>query len=286
MKSLMNYLSRIGSPSLLSANNGLLMMNASREMLAKIMEAQSRVIPFENFDIVCGKTISMDPVDVERKLVDEKRGGYCWEQNTLLQLALEDLGYTVQPLLCRVRWGKPDDSVTGPNTGFTHLALKVETDDGQSYLADVGFGGSNSIEPVSLNVGDTPQDLKEGQFRIVPSKHNNSFHVLELQVKEGEWRPLYEWRDEAAPLVDQIGWNWYSCTFPTARFTTQLFACRVVGEERHHILNNQYVIRKGHGINKEVITETITTKARLLELIDQVFGVTLVETEGIDRYLL
>mmetsp|Transcript_41291 Transcript_41291/g.44835 ORF Transcript_41291/g.44835 Transcript_41291/m.44835 type:complete len:287 (+) Transcript_41291:107-967(+) len=286
MKSLMNYLSRIGSPSLLSANNGLLMMNASREMLAKIMEAQSRAIPFENFDIVCGKTISMDPVDVERKLVDEKRGGYCWEQNTLLQLALEDLGYTVQPLLCRVRWGKPDyDSV--PTTGFTHLVLKVQTDDGRFYLADVGFGGTNSIEPVSFNVAGDSQQLTEGQFRIIPSYRTlPRYQVLQMLVNEREWRPLYEWREETAPLVDQLAWNWYSCTFPTARFTTQLFACRVVGEERHHLLNNQYVIRKGHGINKEVITETITTKVRLLELIDQVFGVQLVETEGIDRYLL
>ena len=94
------------------------------------------------------------------------------------------------------------------------------------------------------------------------------------------------WRDEAAPLVDQIASNWFSCTFPTARFTTQLFACRVVGaDERHHVLNDQYVIRKGHGVNRELMTEKITTKARLLELIDQVFRVKLVETEGIDRYL-
>jgi len=139
------------------------------------------------------------------------------------------------------------------------------------------------------NVGTEPQDLSEGKFRVVPSQHNPiNFQVLEVLVNENEWRPLYEWRDETAPLVDQLGWNWYSCTFPTARFTTQLFACRVVGEEgeRHHLLNNQYVIRKGHGINKEMSTETITTQVRLLEVIDQVFGVQLVETEGIDRYLL
>ena len=288
MKSFVNYLSRIGLSSL-SSWRATTTTHPSRTTLAKIMEAQSRTIAFENFDIVCGKTISMADVDVERKLVDEQRGGYCFEHNTLLKMALEEMGYTVRPWLCRVRWGKPDDSVTGPNTGFTHLALKVETDDGFSYLADVGFGGSNSIEPVCLNVGTEPQDLREGKFRVVPSQHNPiNFQFLEVLVNENEWRPLYEWRDETAPLVDQLGWNWYSCTFPTARFTTQLFACRVVGEEgeRHHILNNQYVIRKGHGINKEMITETITTKVRLLELIDKVFDVQLVETEGIDRYLL
>jgi len=140
---------------------------------------------------------------------------------------------------------------------------------------DVGFSG----EPVSLNVGAEPLHLIEGQFRVVPSKHNTDFHVLVLlvnnkddvdEVDNGDcWRPLYEWQGEDAPLVDQIGWNWYSCTFPAAHFTTQLFAFRIVGR-----------------INKELITKKITTKAQLLELIDQVFCIKLVKTEGIDRYLL
>ena len=45
------------------------------------------------------------------------------------------------------------------------------------------------------------------------------------------------------------------------------------------------MIRKGHGVEKGVTTKIITDKARLLELIDRVFGVKLVETDGIDRYL-
>ena len=80
---------------------------------------------------------------MERKLVGSLRGGYCFEQNVLLQMALEEKGYTVVPLLCRVRWGKPDDAL-GPNTAFTHLALKVRLDEGD-YLVDVGFAGTNSI---------------------------------------------------------------------------------------------------------------------------------------------
>ena len=43
---------------------------------------------------------------VSEKLVDDLRGGYCWEQNTLLSMALEELGFDVVPLLCRVRWNK------------------------------------------------------------------------------------------------------------------------------------------------------------------------------------
>lgn len=276
MKSLDNYLNRIG----VSLEKPF---KCNEATLATIMDGQSRSISFENFDVVMKKTISMKDDDVEAKLVDQKRGGYCWELNTLLRIALEDMGYKkVTPLLCRVRWGKPDDSLE-PNTAYTHLALKVETDDGRNLLADVGFAGSNSMAPVSMDVGDDPQELPEGRFRIVPSKHDG-FHVLEVSVKE-EWKPLYEWRDEHAPFVDQECSNWFSCTYPSARFTTQIFAHTIIGEERHYILNEKYFIRKGHGVDKEIKEETIEGKSRLLELIENVFGVELKETDGIDRYL-
>jgi len=275
-----NYLCRIG---LNRTKDDTIIHLANQETLSRILEAQSRCIPFENFDVVKKGTISMSPDDVQTKLVDNCRGGYCFELNTLLKSALQDLGFKVQPLLCRVRWGKPDDS-NEPNTGFTHLCLKVTCEDGSNFLADCGFAGINSIEPVSLDVGESLQKLPEGDFRVVLSKHKG-FHVLELCVKEDTWRPLYEWRDEAAPMVDQIASNWFSCTFPDARFTNQLFACRVIGNTRHHILNNEYVIRKGHGVDKETITEKIETKERLLGIIRKVFEIKLEETDGIDRYL-
>ncbi len=49
----------------------------------------------------------MSREDVKTKLVDNVRGGYCWKQNTLLQMALEEIGYQVIiPIMCRVRWGR------------------------------------------------------------------------------------------------------------------------------------------------------------------------------------
>jgi N-hydroxyarylamine O-acetyltransferase len=276
MKNFEGYLSRIGMT--------LIHRSPNRETLVTVMDCHSRAIAFENFDVVMGKHISINGSDIEQKMVDGLRGGYCFEQNTLLKMALEKMGFTVAPFLARVRWGKSDDC-DGPNTTFTHLVLKTKTQEGNDYLVDVGFAGTNSVEPIDLNVGQDPQYLPEGTFRVVPSKHPG-FHVLELFVNNDEWRPLYEWRDdEQSPIVDLECSNWYSCTYPHARFTTQLFASRIIGYERHHILNDQYVIRMGHGINKEVKTETITSKARLLELIDTVFEIKLKDTDGIDRYL-
>jgi len=293
MKSLERYLSRIGLSEHVAQGKEKPVFALDRATLALLMAGQSRCISFENIDVVLKKQISMSPADVEKKLVDDCRGGYCWEQNTLLRMALEELGYEVKPVMCRVRWGKADDSEE-PNTPYTHLALIVRVDHGEMeksnyFLADVGFAGTNSMDPVDLGMGPKPQDLPEGSYRVVPSKHKD-FHVLQLRVKNDpdEWRPLYEWREESAPFVDQECSNWFSCTYPTARFTNQFFICRIVGDERHHILNDQYVIRKGHGVNKDVTTEQITGKKRLLSLVNEVFGIKLggVDTEGIDRFLI
>ena len=78
----------------------------------------------------------------------------------------------------------------------------------------------------------------------------------------------------------------YSCTFPKARFTTSFFVCRVIGDERHHILNENYVTRKGHGVESVVETTPIKDKAHLVELLDTVFSLRFpADTPGIDRFL-
>ena len=91
-----------------------------------------RNIAFENMDVVCGSQISLSASDIFTKLVTNNRGGYCFEQNTLLKLALEHIGFDVTPLLCRVRWGKKADE----ETGFTHMCLRVEIAGEGPFLAD------------------------------------------------------------------------------------------------------------------------------------------------------
>lgn len=142
----------------------------SYRTLTEVMAAQSRAIPFENIDVVLGQTIAISPSEVEQKLVGSGRGGYCFEQNQLLASALLTLGYDVVPMLCRVRWNKKPDE----HTTFTHVALAVKlggegsADGGtaRTYLADVGFAGTNSIAPVLLG-SDEIQALPEGLFRTV-----------------------------------------------------------------------------------------------------------------------
>jgi len=260
------------------------------EVLTLMMDAQTRSVPFENIDVALRKTISMEPEDVTRKMLDQKRGGYCFEQNTLLKLALELIGFTVTPLLCRVRWGKRPDE----NTAFTHMCLKVDVEgEGGSYLADVGFAGTNSIEPISLNATG-PLELSDGTWW---TEERDGYVFLSMKDREEEetvGRDLYCWSTTGCMYPDLLQANHWSCTkVPGARFTGQLFVAITSGQEKLHIMNNTFV-RRVMGGSKE--TTAIESTGQLEELLRTHFrldlGVSDPETlaamskgDGVARYL-
>ena len=269
---LAGYLARIGlegGPS------------ATLSTLTAVMNGHMRSIPFENISVVQGKKINMGADDVFDKLVTARRGGYCFEQNNLLSAGLKSLGYTVLPILCRVRWGKKPDQ----ETAFTHMCLKVEIE-GEWWLADVGFAGTNSMAPVNLSIGDAPQQLPEGVFRVSSEGLMGGYSFLEMQDRSDAcvWRALYSWNDVPALGPDLDAMNWFSCTFPSSRFTNQFFCCRIVDDERRHVLNDVYVRRKMSG--EMVEEEKIESKERLMEIVEDVMLIQLPEdTEGIDKFL-
>jgi N-hydroxyarylamine O-acetyltransferase len=97
-------------------------------------------LPFENLDVLLQRPIHIEPEAVFAKVVEQGRGGYCFELNSLFARLLVSLGYRVSLLVGRVRWGIPDEVEL---TLQSHLLLRVDLDDG-AYLVDIGFGGPAS----------------------------------------------------------------------------------------------------------------------------------------------
>ena len=91
-------------------------------VLNDLMSAHVQAIPFENLDVLLQRGIDLTPEALQRKLVDERRGGYCFEQNGLLLLVLGAIGFAVTPLSARVRYQRPRDYTPAR----THLFLRVE----------------------------------------------------------------------------------------------------------------------------------------------------------------
>jgi len=116
------------------------------DTLRRLHLAHREAFLFDNVAIQTGGTISMALDALERKFIDEGRGGYCFEHNTLFGSVLGDLGFEPVTLLGRVRRGPPE------RWARTHMVLKVPID-GEVWLADVGFGGVGLMEPIPLRDG-------------------------------------------------------------------------------------------------------------------------------------
>src|SRR5437867_30164 len=104
------------------------------EFLTELQTRHMLSIPFENLDIVpLRKPFGINPECFFNKLVISNRGGFCYENNTVFGMALEELGFDVTYLSAGVMNEKNE---FGPE--FDHMALLVRLD--QEYLADAGFG--------------------------------------------------------------------------------------------------------------------------------------------------
>jgi N-hydroxyarylamine O-acetyltransferase len=192
------YLERIG----LSGHPGV----------ADVHRAHVTSIPFENLDPRRGIPVSLAPEDLERKLVRERRGGYCFEQNLLLKAGLEALGAQVDPMLARVRVGSPPGNLR-PRS---HLVLRVQAD-GQDLHADAGFGHGTLLHPIPFGPGG-PYEQSGWRFRVVEQGRE-----LVLQTAQnGDWLDLYAFVPEPVPFVDIETSNWFTCTYPRSPFVTGL----------------------------------------------------------------
>jgi N-hydroxyarylamine O-acetyltransferase len=119
-----------------------------RPSLAEVHRAHVTSIPFENLDPHGGKAVSLQPADLEAKMVRGRRGGYCFEQNLLLAEAYREMGVEVDLMLARVLY-RAEPGLVRPRT---HLVLRV-TDAGESWLADAGFGNGTLLEPLPFHPG-------------------------------------------------------------------------------------------------------------------------------------
>lgn len=183
-----------------------------RPKLAELHRAHVSGILFENLDPLVGIPVSLEADAIARKLVDGRRGGYCFEHNLLFKRALEELGARVEPILARVRNGQPASSV-GP---LTHLLLRVDYE-GRLWHVDVGFGQGTLLEPIPFGPGG-PHEQSGWRYRV---SREGELLVLQTETDEG-WRDLYAFRPEPAPEIDIEVSNWFTCTHPQSRFVTRL----------------------------------------------------------------
>jgi N-hydroxyarylamine O-acetyltransferase len=229
--------------------------------LWEIHRAHALAIPFENLDPRRGVPVSLEPGDLQRKMVGQRRGGYCFEQNLLLAAALEALGARVELMLGRVRYGAP-----GTLRPRTHLALRVHDDDGV-WHADAGFGSNSMTEPLPFGPGEI-HDQHGWRFRVVQDGPE-----LVLQgTEEGRWNDFYSFIPEPVPRVDVETSNWWTATHPHSRFVTGLNVGRQRPDGIRISLSDWSGELRLTQQTPERRTVTVVELEQVPELLDDVFG--------------
>ncbi|WP_406284569.1 arylamine N-acetyltransferase [Streptomyces sp. NBC_00209] len=214
------------------------------DVLRSVHRAHALGVPFENLDPLLGTAPSLALPDLEAKLVRGGRGGYCYEQNTLLAAALRTLGFGVTLLAARVVLG----AAPGDVRPRTHMLMEVRVpDEPDPYLADVGFGGSGALlAPIALvpdaELRDTPR-----HHRLVRLPHDGPLDLWELRARtrDGAWEGQYAFTREPFEAPDFEVINWHIATNPRSPFSRLLYVQRTT-EDAHLSLSGRTLVVTPH----------------------------------------
>lgn len=208
-------------------------------------------VPFENLGIHLGEDIVLEEKALVAKIVERRRGGFCYELNGAFATLLRALGFEVELLAARV---VTDDGLGVP---YDHMALRVGP-----WLADVGFG-AHAHFPLRLDErGD--QDDPGGVFRVAETGQGD----LDV-IKDG--RPEYRLETRPRELRDFDAACWWHRTSPKSHFTRSLICSMLTGFGRI-TLSGRTLIRTVDGERKE---RELTGDAEVLDAYRTWFGVEL-----------
>lgn len=243
------------------------------DTLHALSHAHVSTIPFENLDVLLDRGIDLDPGAVEAKLVGARRGGYCFEHNSLFLHVLTALGFAARPISARVRIGRARDFTPAR----THVFVRVELDDGP-WLCDVGVGAWSLTSAIRLRL-DEPQLTPHEPRRIIAEGAWDGFTRrspdarLFHQVRLGdEWADVNEFTLEEMPEIDRVVGNWYTSAHPRSHFRDRLIVARATTTGRLTLVDRALTRRAHDG---STVVETIGSHAELVATLAREFGLAL-----------
>ncbi|MDU4094737.1 MAG: arylamine N-acetyltransferase [Pantoea sp.] len=202
--------------------------------LAELHHAHVCAIPFENLDVLLDRPVHLETEAIQEKLVVARRGGYCYEQNALFLLALQQMGFDARGLAARVVIAQPPS--VPPRT---HMLLLVQLEEA-FWIADVGFGGPTLSAPIRL-LADQVQSTPHGDYQL----QSLGEEWLLCQRHHAEWLPLYRFDLVTQFPSDYLMANHFVSTWPHSHFRHHLLAARYLPDGGQLALENRRFSRYG-----------------------------------------
>ncbi|XP_054922673.2 arylamine N-acetyltransferase-like [Dermacentor andersoni] len=245
-------------PSLLSEPN-LTTLNT-------LIKAHLERFPFQGIDTFVGHQPPLDDDSVFRKVIEQRRGGYCVELNNLFGRLLLTLGFNFHIRAARVRWGRPLDT---PLTPLGHLLFCVDLGEEGEHFADVGFGGPNPFKALPVEGEAEPYRVRrlgeEGNIEVAIKSTGRG-------VASASWRPLYHVIPPQQKWIDFVPQYWYAALHPRSLFRNVLMVGRFVNDSWLTLVDGRFCRRSTTG---QVEQRHITDVEEVLRLFDAEFALKL-----------
>lgn len=233
----------------------------ARELTAATLDAliwaNVSTVPFENLDVYDLHMVpSLDPEDLYNKIVERRRGGYCFELNTLFGELLIAMGFPACQVVVRLS-DFPD-----PVRPSAHKGLVVEAE-GKQWYCDVGGGGHGPKGVVEIREGE--QVIGGGTYRGIFRDR-----IFLLQRKDGEklWSDVLSFGQVPAESCDFIPLNFYCARHERS----DILKARMVNLTLPHgskaLTGSRFTLRS----NGRVTKRDVASRKELLELLREEYG--------------
>ncbi len=216
-------------------------------------------IPFENLDIHYGRKIHLDYDWFYEKIVEEGRGGFCYELNGLFYYLLKNSGYKVKLISARVCSENGEYSEE-----YDHMAI-IASLDGKDYLVDVGFG-MFSLDPLPIVFEQQIEDA-HGIFNF--DKYDDNYIRISV-LDHGELIPQYIFTVKARNLSEFKERCEYQQTSDASHFTQKKVISIPTKNGRITLNDEQIKITAG-----ESVYEISFDEDKFEEYLERYFGIKL-----------
>lgn len=231
----------------------------SAENLHKLIRCHLETVPFENLDICYNpKRMSTKYEDMYHKVVVRKRGGICFELNSIFFWLMEQMGYEVYPLHVRLLRA-PD--MPAPITHRGNMAIV----DGRKYFCDVGFGGPGPKGLICVD--ETEVQYVAGEpFKV----EKDGYYVIISRQNDGQWVPIIKFADIPAVHEDFEFLLFAFTVDPEAHFVKSRIVnlCRPDGD--YLALTDMEFSKKENG---QVTKRTLANEEEVWEVLRREFGI-------------
>jgi N-hydroxyarylamine O-acetyltransferase len=191
----------------------------SAETLRALQLAHLQTVPFENLSIHAGEPIVLEDEALFTKIVERRRGGFCYECNGLFAALLRALGFDVVMLSAEVA-----SKQGGYSQPFDHMTLMVNA--AQRWLVDVGFGDS-FLEPLLLDEG-SEQVESDRSYKVV----DGDGYLILMRRDQNSWTPQYRFSLRPYEFEDFAEMCRYHQTSPESHFTQKRICSRATESGR------------------------------------------------------